>query len=147
MSNIFSQQALSDYILIWKEMKQGLPYDSNSEEIVSVLKAHPEFDPFWEQGEAALHPQEVGDYVVSPLIHTRLHVVIETQLLEQDPDEVIEAFNLLVQKGETRHKAIHRIASLWGDIYFKSIREATPFSDWSYVEGLRSLVRQLGTEV
>jgi len=143
MDNIFSQQALADYILIWKEMKEGLPCDGNAEDVVAVLKEHPEFDPFWEQGEAALHPQEVGDFVVSPLIHARLHVVIENQLLDQDPDEIVIAFNLLIEQDVTRHKAIHRIASIWGDVYFRSIREATPFSDWSYINGLESLIREL----
>jgi len=143
MDVLFSSEALAEYVAIWKQMKKGEALSDEAEEVVEALKDHSEFDPFWEQGNAALHPQEVNGFVVNPLIHTRLHVLIERQLSEENPEEVKEAYDALLKKGLPRHEAIHRIAGVWGDLYFRSIRGGAMMDDYGYTEALKALVQYL----
>jgi len=141
MDNLFSKQTLAVYFAIWKQMKAGEDLDDDVVLIADSMKAHPEFDAFWPQGEAALNPQEVDGFVVNPLIHTGLHVEIEKQLINQQTEGLSLALDALLAKGLERHEAIHQIAGIWADIYFRAIRQGAPFDDWAYAEALRALVR------
>ena len=141
MDNLFSKQTLMAYLQIWEQVKAGVELGDTAGMIADAIKAHPEFDPFWPQGEAALNPQEIDGYVVNPLIHTGLHVEIDKQLFNQQPEEVESTLKVLLKKGTERHEAIHQIAGIWADIYFRSIRQGTPFDDWSYAEALKGLAR------
>ncbi|MFQ5597888.1 MAG: DUF1841 family protein [Nitrospiria bacterium] len=139
MDVLFSNDALVEYAGIWTQLKQGAELSDEAEEVAKVLREHPEFDPFWGQGGAALQPQEIEGYIVNPLIHTRLHVIIERQIFEQNPEEVKDVFRVLLDHGTSRHEAIHQIAGLWGDLYFRSIRQGSFFDEYGYVEALKGL--------
>ncbi len=142
MDVLFSSEALAEYVEIWRQMKKGEELLSDdAEEVVEVMKDHAEFDPFWEQGDAALHPQEIEGYVVNPLIHTRLHVLVERQLLEENPTEVKEAYDAMLKRGMVRHEIIHQIAGLWGNLYFKSIRGGALMDESGYCEALKTLTK------
>ncbi len=141
MDSLFTNQTLSNYVLIWTQMKQGEPLTDDEETIADVMRHHPEFDPFWTEGEAAFHPQEIDNYVVSPLIHTGLHVVIENQLINKTPEEVAPTLNALLQKGLSRHEAMHQIIAIWGDLYYRGVRQGEDLYEWEYIELLNGLVR------
>lgn len=141
MDNLFSKQTLLVYFQVWEQVKAGVELEGGAERIADAIKAHPEFDPFWPQGEAAINPQEIDGYVVNPLIHTGLHVEIDKQLFNQQPEEVEPTLKALLEKGIKRHEAIHQIAGIWADLYFRSIRQGAPFDDWSYAEALKGLAR------
>lgn len=142
MDYLFSKQALSIYFNVWERMKREEDLSGDSELIADAMRAHPEFDSLWPQGEAAFHPQEIDGYVVNPLIHTGLHVAVEKQLFQQDPEEVEVVFKALLEKGVPRHEAIHRIAGLWGNLYFLSVRRGGPLEETVYVEELKLLMAQ-----
>ncbi len=142
MDYLFSKQALSMYFKVWDRMKKGEELSGDAEMIADVMKAHPEFDPWWPQGEMAFHPQEIDGYIVNPLIHTGLHVAVEKQLFSQSPEEVEVVFKTLLEKGLPRHEAIHRIAGLWGDLYFRSVRRGDPMEESTYIEELKMLMEQ-----
>lgn len=143
MDTLFSSEALKEYALIWRGLQNGEDFsdDFEVEMVVQALKDHPEFDPFWEQGDAALHPQEIDGYKVNPLIHTRLHVLIEKQLEDENPLETKETYDALIKAGIPRHEAIHRIAGLWGNFYFKAIREGSFMDEYGYIQALKGLVQ------
>jgi len=129
------------YLQIWKQMKAGAELEDDAALISDAMKAHPEFDPFWPEGEAALNPQEVEGFVVNPLIHTGLHVEIEKQLINQQTEGLPLALDALLKKGLKRHEAVHQVAGIWADLYFRAVRQGAPFDDWGYAEALKALVR------
>jgi len=135
---LFSKQSVPMYLSVWKRMKEGQELTGDAEMIAEVMQGHSEFDPFWTQGEKAFQPQEIDGYMVNPLVHTGLHVVIEKQLLNQEPEEVVLALNALMGKGFSRHEAIHKLVALWGDLYFRSVRRGNPMEEWTYIEGLKT---------
>ena len=141
MDQRFTSQTLAQYVHIWKQLQQGAVVSDNEALLADVLRTHPEFDPFWTQGDAALRPQEIGDYIVSPLIHVGLHVEIERQRLNQTPEIIGRCFGALREQGDSDHEAVHKLAGLWGDFYFRSIRQGAPFDEWGYVEALKGIAR------
>ncbi len=142
MEELFSKQAASKYSDIWKRMNQGEELSGVQSLIGAAMKHHPEFDPFWPQGEIAFHPQEIDGYVVNPLVHTGIHVAVEKQLSSLDPEEATLALQALLKQGLTHHEAVHRIGGLWGNLYFKSVREGAAPDEWTYVEELKAMIVQ-----
>ena len=141
MNDLFSKQATALYKGVWDMIQKGEEPSGGAAIIAAVMKEHPEFNPFWEAGETAFYPHEIQGFVVNPLVHTGLHVIIEKQLLEENPAEVGLALGHLIEKGTTRHEALHRIAALWGDLYFRSVRQGNPFDDGAYLQELMSLAQ------
>lgn len=138
--DLFSKQAVTIYNQVWQKMKQGEELMGDAEMIADEMKRHPEFDPYWSQGELAFQPQEIDGYIVNPLVHTGLHVAIEKQLFNDNPEEVAVVFKVLVEKGMSRHDAIHQIASLWGSLYFQSVRRGGPMEESVYLEELKAML-------
>jgi hypothetical protein len=143
MIDLFSKHATDIYSTVWEKIKNGEELTGDAELIADTMKAHPEFDPFWSAGETAFQPQEINGFVVNPLVHTGLHVTIEKQLDVDDPVEVQEALKGLIKKGMDRHEAIHQIASVWGDLYFRSVRRGGPFEDWTYQQELINMAGEI----
>ena len=137
---LFSKQAVTIYNQIWDKVQKGEELMGDAELIADEMKRHPEFDPFWNQGEAAFQPQEINGYIVNPLVHTGLHVAVEKQLFNDDPEEVSVVFKALLEKGTPRHEVIHQIAGLWGNLYFKSVRRGGPLEESVYIEELKAML-------
>jgi hypothetical protein len=139
MNDLFSKQAIDLYSMVWEQMKRGTPLSGDSEMIAEVMKEHPEFDPFWSSGETAFQPQEINGFIVNPLVHTGLHVVIEKQIASDDPMEVGITLRHLLEKGVTRSEAIHQIAGIWGNLHFRSVRRGDSMEEWVYLQQLEAL--------
>ncbi|MFQ5779595.1 MAG: DUF1841 family protein [Nitrospiria bacterium] len=140
MDALFSKQAASLYMEVWEKMDRGEELSGDAELIAKAMKGHPEFDPFWPQGEVAFQPQEIDGFVVNPLVHTGLHVAVEKQLANLDPEEVTLALKALLENEMARHEVIHQIGGLWGNLYFRSVRQGSAMDDWTYVEELKALI-------
>ncbi|MEK7286003.1 MAG: DUF1841 family protein [Nitrospirota bacterium] len=139
MIDLFAKQATAIYKSVWERLQAKETLTGDAALIAETMTAHPELNAFWSAGEIAFQPQEVNGYVVNPLVHVGLHVMIEKQLDADDPIEVGIALKSLLAKGESRHEAIHQIAAIWGDLYFRSVRRGGPFEEWTYLQGLTSL--------
>jgi hypothetical protein len=139
MDALFSKEALGLYKQIIEKMKTGATLSGDAALIAEAIGQHPEFTPFWSQGEQAFQPQEIEGYIVNPLVHVGLHVATEKQLADETTLEASETLSALMKAGMTRHEAIHKIAALWGDHYFRSIRRGNPMDQIGYLIELQAL--------
>jgi len=139
MSELFSKEAVFLYKSVWEKMKTGETQEGDAGLIAETMKAHPEFEPFWGMGEAAFQPQEVNGYIVNPLVHIGLHVIVEKQISSDEPMEVSVAIRQLLSQGIPRHEAIHHVAGIWGNLYFRSVRRGDPMEEWVYLQELMAL--------
>ncbi len=146
MDALFSKQAVPLYLDTWERMKKGETLSGAAGMIAEAMRAHPEFDVWWPQGEAAFHPQEIDGYIVNPLVHIGLHVAIEKQMDHEEPEELVEAFRALCERGLNPHEAVHRLAGLWGNLYFKSVRRGGPLEEGTYLEELRAIITAAASE-
>ncbi len=142
MDTLFTIQTLRNYTQIWQKIDQGVDLVDDEALVANAMRHHPEFDSFWSEGDAAIHPQEVDGYVVNPLIHTGLHFIVEKQILEKNPIEAVTALDALLEDGIDRHDALHQLIGLWGELYFRSIRQASQLYEWEYIELLNRLTRK-----
>ena len=146
MDALFSKDAVGMYARIWEQIQNGGVLTGDAQRIAEAMQEHPEFNSYWLQGEAAFQPQEIDGYVVNPLVHIGLHVAIEKQLADESPPEIHSVFSALLKTGLSRHDAIHKIAALWGDHYFRSVRRGSPIDLMAYVIELAALVPEMPTE-
>lgn len=126
------------FTTIAKKRRQA-PLDGEDALIAQAMDLHPELDPLWELGELSATPQEINGTVVNPFIHTALHVLIEKQLTDKSPPEIVDTLATLLQRGVDRHEAVHAIASVYADLYFTSFRRGQQFEEGTYAELLKQL--------
>ncbi len=119
--------------------QEGREIDEVDERIAHVMDLHPEFDEIWKQGELATYPQEIDGQVVSPFVHTVLHVTVDKQLLNGDPPFVQETLDRLKKQGMGEHEALHAIIGVYADLYFSTFRQGKQFDLLDYQSRLSYL--------
>ena len=107
--------------------------------IANIMDQHPEFDEIWHLGEMSSYPQEVNGTIVNPFLHMTLHVIIEKQIETENPPEVAETLKILLAQHLDRHEAIHRIVTVYADLYFRNFRKGAAFEESIYLEQLKQL--------
>jgi hypothetical protein len=127
------------FTTIAKKRRQADPLEGEDALIAQAMDLHPELDPLWELGERSATPQEVNGTVVNPFIHTALHVLIEKQLTDESPPEIVDTLTALLRRCVDRHEAVHAIASVYADLYFTTFRRGQQFEEGTYVELLKQL--------
>jgi hypothetical protein len=124
---------------IAKKRRQAASLEGEDALIAQAMDLHPELDSLWELGELSATPQEVQGTIVNPFIHTALHVLIEKQLADKSPPEIVEALASLLRRGVDRHEAVHAIASIYAELYFTTFRRGQHFEETTYIELLKQL--------
>jgi len=137
--NIFNNENKLRFTQIAEARKEGKSLEGENALIARVMDNHPEFDIFWPLGELAAHPQEVGDSVVNPFVHTALHLAVEKQAEALSPQETAAALYHLEKSGCTRHDALHQILAIYSEIYFYTFRRGEAFEETIYIEMLKEL--------
>ncbi len=137
--NIFEKSDQWRFTRIAEHRAGKLPLDGEDALIANIMDQHPEFDEIWPLGEMSSHPQEVNGTIVNPFIHTTLHMIIEKQIDMENPPEVAETLQALLAQRLDRHEAIHRIVSVYADLYFRNFRKGAAFEEGIYLEGLKEL--------
>lgn len=120
---------------------QGKPQkDAVDEVIAQIMDLHPEFDDLWPQGDVALIAQPVNGQVVHPFVHVVLHGIIAGQLINAHPEFVKETQLRLMASGLDEHESLHTIMSVYGDLYFRGVRQEGEFDEWEYYTRLSQIV-------
>ncbi|PIQ98753.1 MAG: hypothetical protein COV66_12660 [Nitrospinae bacterium CG11_big_fil_rev_8_21_14_0_20_45_15] len=117
----------------------GRPIGEVDARIAHIMDMHPEFEESWQLGEMAVYPQEINGQIVNPFVHTVLHVIIDTQLNDGNPEIVPSTFKKLMDQGMTEHECLHGIIHSYADIHFSSFRSGKPFDHLDYQSRLKAL--------
>jgi len=117
----------------------GRPVSEVDSRIAHVMDMHPEFEEAWKMGEMAVYPQEINGQIVNPFVHTVLHVIIDTQLNDGNPEIVTLTYKRLLEEGMDVHDCLHAIIHSFGDIHFANFRTGKPFDHLDYQSRLMSL--------
>ena len=119
--------------------QEGGEIDEADQRIAHVMDLHPEFDEIWQQGEMATYPQEINGQVVSPFVHTVLHVTVDKQILNEDPPFAAETLARLKEQGMEEHSALHAIIAVYAELYFSTFRQGKQFDMLDYQSRLAYL--------
>jgi hypothetical protein len=77
----------------------------------------------------------------SPELHAIIHVTVETQLAEGQPD-VTAAFERLSQEGLDRHDVVHAIGSVLAGEIYSVMKSQRPHDAQDYARKLRELTAE-----
>lgn len=119
--------------------EEGKTFEELDQRIAHVMDLHPEFDEIWKQGELAAYPQEINGQIVSPFVHTVLHVTVDKQITLERPEFVVAAYNRLRSQGMVEHDALHAIIAVYADLHFSSFRQGKQFDTLDYQSQLEYL--------
>lgn len=119
--------------------EEGKTFEELDERIAHIMDLHPEFDEIWKQGELATYPQEINGQIVSPFVHTVLHVTVDRQISLEHPEMVPRTLQRLIDQGMEEHQALHAIIAVYAELHFSTFRQGGQFDTLDYESQLQYL--------
>jgi len=101
-----------------------------------IRMEHPEIDEALREGRDAV---ELDGQQVNPRLHLAMHEVVANQLWDDDPPEVWETAQRLLDRGYERHEILHMLASTMADQIRSALHEQQPYDHAAHVGALRAL--------
>jgi len=129
----------------WRKAGEGAPLEPLEEQIVGVIRAHPEYRALLEDSDAALSrdfPPESGE--TNPFLHLSLHLAILEQVATDRPPGIRTAYRHLVAAEGDAHQAEHRIMECLAQALWEAQRAGRPPDETAYLGCLERLVSPKG---
>lgn len=123
---------------IWQAGKRGEELSGEEERYYRAMLEHEEYHDVWDALEF-IYDKEIEIDGVNPALHVTFHVIIEGQIAEANPPEVIDALERLQRQGLSRHEAIHEIGAVFGKHLWEALKFKRPFNLAAYAQKLREL--------
>ncbi len=139
-SDFLLPQNRARFLSIWQKAKRREELEPEEELFARAMEAHPEFHPTFDLGEAAFDRPFVQE--VNPFLHISLHAMVETQVASRNPPEAAEALGALLDRGDDRHDAVHRLGGILAEILFAAVKEHRPIDEAEYLRRLKDLARR-----
>jgi hypothetical protein len=120
---------------IWQMAQKGDLDDLIPEErrLAQIMLDHRD-DLFKDFAVADDYPdQDVDDEnETNPFLHVTIHSIVEDQLAEKDPIEVVQFYKAMRKKQCTHHDTVHLIAAIFVPLMFGSMTEQESFDIGTY---------------
>lgn len=127
--------------LIWEMAQLGAPLKDEDARLVKVMHEHPEYSHLWGQLDE-LSDEQIERGGVNPILHVITHGVIENQIAGGEPKEVGQTVEALMERGLSRHEAIHRVGAVLADEIYHILKYDRPFDAPGFARKLRRLVEK-----
>jgi hypothetical protein len=115
---------------IWQKAKERdfEDLDDEAQRIAKIMVEHEEelYNQF-EHVELTYDPEVNSETDYNPFLHITIHSVIEAQLEQNDPLEVVEFYNVMRQKKYSHHDSIHLVGQILTCLIFEMTENQTPF--------------------
>ena len=138
LKQFLRQLSHSQIYQIWVQGQAGGRLEGEAAGLYKVMRQHPEHRRLWERLDQA-SGAELLQGGMDPVLHIMLHQVVENQIAQHDPAEVVETVKRLMRKNYTRHQAIHAVAGVLIEEMYDMLREGRPFNEEEYVRELKEL--------
>jgi len=97
------------------------PSDEDDRHLL-ILAEHPELHRAIEAGLTEIH---TNGETVNPVLHLTMHEIVANQLWADEPPEVWEAAQRLLEAGYGRHEVLHMLASVVAADVYEVLRDQT----------------------
>ncbi len=108
--------------------------------LVEAMRLHPEYYDLWARLDEVTEAELERDGT-DPIMHVVIHQVIENQISANNPPETAQTLAGLIQKGLTRHEAVHKIGSVLARDIFEIMKYQRPFNNQRYIRRLRRFIK------
>lgn len=127
------------YLSAWHKACANEPLSALEEQIVAVIRQHPEYQPLLEQGETALAREwrpESGD--TNPFLHMGLHLALQEQLATDRPAGIRRLYKAMIDAclGDV-HTAEHRILDCLAEALWKAQRDGQDLRPKAYLKCIK----------
>jgi len=93
----------------------------------AMLEHKDEYFNEFEMADLTYDYQYDPDTEENPFLHIIFHVVVENQLADKDPIEVLQFYNSMRKKKYPRHDTIHLIAAILAPLMLQVMQERKEF--------------------
>ncbi|MEA3559675.1 MAG: DUF1841 family protein [Candidatus Thermoplasmatota archaeon] len=90
-----------------------------------------------QRGGSINNKEEEIEY--NPILHDAIHTGIEEQIENNEPEEVKETLNRLMELGYDRHETIHKIGRILIEEIYKARNNEKNFNTKHYITRLEKL--------
>lgn len=128
------------YLDAWRKFKAQAPLEPLEAQIAAVIADHPEYIPWLESAEDALHAEftpEGGRE--NPFLHMGLHLAIRDQVATDRPQGIAEIFRRLAARLGDRLAAEHAMIEPLAQSLWEAQRSGVLPDERLYLERLRRL--------
>jgi len=92
----------------------------------AMLEHKDEYFNEFEMADLTYDYQYDPDTEENPFLHITFHVVVENQLADKDPIEVLQFYNSMRKKKYPHHDTIHLIGAILAPFVFGTLQNKTP---------------------
>ncbi len=127
-----SRARMSD---IWQKAKERdlESLDADAQQIAGIMVEHEdEFYNQLEHPDLTYDPEFNPDTGYDPFLHVAVHAIVEAQLEQNDPLEVVQFFNAMRRKKYSRHDSIHLIGQILTCLLYEMSAYQKPFDLETY---------------
>lgn len=127
------------YLDAWGKARVGAPLEPVEQQIVDVIRQHPEYHSLLEQRDVALARDwgpEGGE--TNPFLHMGLHIALQEQLSTDRPAGIRQLYRGMIDAclGDT-HAAEHRILDCLAEAIWKVQRDGREFQPKAYLKCIK----------
>ena len=129
------------YIESWLKAKQGLPLEALEQQLVDIIKDHPEYHIILESGEDKIDKEwtpEMGES--NPFLHMGMHLTIREQLSTDRPIGIRAATKKLLHKIGDGHKTEHQMMECLGETLWRGQRDGKEPDQIAYLRCVEQLL-------
>ena len=135
ISNLLKMVSHDRMSELWEKAKQrdlqGL--DDEKQRLVKIMVDHEnELINQFEHADLTYDPELNQEADYDPYLHISIHLLVETQLDQNEPLEVVEFFNAMRRQKYSRHEAVHLIGQILGYFVFEVLENQKPFDLETY---------------
>ena len=120
---------------IWKKAKAHdfEDLDEEKQRIARIMVEHEdELYKQFEHADLTYDPKANPDTGYDPFLHITIHSIVEAQLENNDPLEVVQFFNAMRHKKYSRHDSIHLVGQILTCLIFEILEHDKPFDPETY---------------
>lgn len=122
----------------WTKFQQNLPLQPLEQQLVNVIKQHPEYHQQISNVSADFLP-ETGQ--TNPFLHMGMHLAIQEQISTNRPDGIVMCFKSLLEKTGSQHEAEHQMMECLGEALWLAQQNAAMPDEKAYLNCLKNLAQ------
>lgn len=136
--NLKYEHARLLFFAAWAKYKNHDELSDMEHNALKVILLHPEHHYMFEEPDKYLHREyPSSEPKDNPFLHMSLHLVIEEQLVIDQPPGIREQFEQILAKFKSRHETLHVILDCLAEVMWWSQRSETPPDGDVYLECLK----------
>jgi len=120
----------------WQKYTSNKPLEPLEQQLVSVIKIHPEYHNLIGNIDSEYLPEQGG---VNPFLHINLHLALRDQLSINQPKDVKEVHQKLIDQYKDPHIVEHLMMECIAEMIYISQKNNTTMDQESFLNCITSL--------